>query len=209
MTTPKKSEPRRHHYVRTCWLVGFTETGDQDGKLFVTDFKRGSQWGATPGPAGFIRDFYRLEDEGLSDPVMAESYLQHAEHYFRLIAAAQQAQQAAFGFPRPGNEPEAEDLEDDDDFAAIPDRFASPIERAPQPAQQPYAQQQPQLGQNGATGRESDVGFSRPFPTRPAPPGGRTDRGSRRFGEPRAGRTVHYVQAGIRGHLLPRCGRVR
>ena len=27
------------------------------------------------------------------DPVMAESYLQHAEHYFRLIAAAQLAQQ--------------------------------------------------------------------------------------------------------------------
>jgi hypothetical protein len=79
------------------------------------------------------------------DPVMAESYLQHAEHYFRLIAAAQQAQQAAFGFPRPANEPEAEELEEEDDFAAIPDRFASPIERAPQPAQQPYPQQQPQL----------------------------------------------------------------
>src|ERR1700723_2790277 len=68
------------------------------------------------------------------DPVMAESYLQHAEHYFRLIAAAQQAQQAAFGFARPANEPETEELEEEDDFAAIPDRFASPIERAPQPA---------------------------------------------------------------------------
>src|ERR1700722_14127266 len=76
------------------------------------------------------------------DPVMAESYLQHAEHYFRLIAAAQQAQQAAFGFSRAGNEPEAEEVEDDDDFTAIPDRFASPIERAPQPAPQPYAGQQ-------------------------------------------------------------------
>ena len=29
------------------------------------------------------------------DPVMAESYLQHAEHYFRIIAAAHQAQPAA------------------------------------------------------------------------------------------------------------------
>src|SRR6516225_1188086 len=35
------------------------------------------------------------------DPVMAESYLQHAEHYFRLIAAAQQAQQQnASGYQR-------------------------------------------------------------------------------------------------------------
>ena len=34
------------------------------------------------------------------DPVMAESFLQHAEHYFRLIAAAQAAQQAASGYQR-------------------------------------------------------------------------------------------------------------
>src|ERR1700742_2319786 len=52
------------------------------------------------------------------DPVMAESYLQHAEHYFRLIAAAQAAQQqAANGFQRqPGETPvESEELEDDED----------------------------------------------------------------------------------------------
>ena len=29
------------------------------------------------------------------DPVMAESYLQHAEHYFRIIASAQAAQAQA------------------------------------------------------------------------------------------------------------------
>src|SRR5580692_6707760 len=81
------------------------------------------------------------------DPVMAESYLQHAEHYFRLIAAAQQAQQAAFGISRQGNEPESDGSDEYDDFTAIPDRFASPIERiAPEPAPQPYATQQPQLG---------------------------------------------------------------
>src|ERR1700742_1761302 len=52
------------------------------------------------------------------DPVMAESFLQHAEHYFRLIAAAQAAQQqAANGFQRqPGETPvESEELEDDED----------------------------------------------------------------------------------------------
>ena len=38
------------------------------------------------------------------DPVAAENYLQHAEHYFRLIAAAQAAQlQAQSGPARPAN----------------------------------------------------------------------------------------------------------
>ena len=83
------------------------------------------------------------------DPVMAESYLQHAEHYFRLIAAAQLAQQQAqAGYQRGPNEAAAEEEDDDDDFSGLPDRFASPIERfapspPPPPQQQPY-QQQPQ-----------------------------------------------------------------
>lgn len=77
------------------------------------------------------------------DPVMAESYLQHAEHYFRLIAAAQQAQQqAAYGYQRTaGEQAEADDEADDDDFSSLPDRFASPVERVvppPAPVQQPY-----------------------------------------------------------------------
>src|SRR5271168_1650929 len=39
------------------------------------------------------------------DPVAAENYLQHAEHYFRLIAAAQAAQlQAQNGSGRPPGE---------------------------------------------------------------------------------------------------------
>src|SRR5271169_2613725 len=41
------------------------------------------------------------------DPVMAENYLQHAEHYFRIIAAAQQAQQQSqMGYTRPQGEAE-------------------------------------------------------------------------------------------------------
>jgi hypothetical protein len=73
------------------------------------------------------------------DTVAAESYLQHAEHYFRLIAAAQQAQQQAqFGFQRPpGESAEAEEAEDEEDFAGLPDRFASPLDRSQQPAGQP------------------------------------------------------------------------
>src|ERR1700686_5051455 len=47
-----------------------------------------------------------------NDPVGAENYLQHAEHYFRLIAAAQAAQALAqSGQQRPPGEDE-DDLED-------------------------------------------------------------------------------------------------
>jgi hypothetical protein len=82
------------------------------------------------------------------DPVMAESYLQHAEHYFRIIAAAQQAQQQAqVGYVRQPGEVDVDD--DDDDDGGLPDRFASPPERTPpapppQPYQQPFAGSQPQ-----------------------------------------------------------------
>jgi hypothetical protein len=74
------------------------------------------------------------------DPVAAENYLQHAEHYFRLIAAAQAAQALAqSGQPRPPGESESDDLEDDGDFGTLSDRFASPAERQ-------NAYQQPQQG---------------------------------------------------------------
>lgn len=80
MVTPKNQpEPRRHHYVPRCWLAGFTDTGDKEGRLFVTDFKRRNQWGAAPGTAGFIRDFYRLEDEHVDDPILAEKALSQIE----------------------------------------------------------------------------------------------------------------------------------
>src|SRR6478609_6505290 len=55
------------------------------------------------------------------DPVLAENYLQHAEHYFRIVAAAQQAQQYR---DQPGAQ--APEVDEDDDFPPINDRFASP-----------------------------------------------------------------------------------
>jgi hypothetical protein len=74
------------------------------------------------------------------DPVAAENYLQHAEHYFRLIAAAQAAQALTqSGQARSAGEGEGDELDDEGDFGALSDRFASPSERAA-----PY--QQPQQG---------------------------------------------------------------
>src|SRR5450631_4073580 len=63
------------------------------------------------------------------DPVMAESYLQHAEHYFRIIAAAQEAQnQAQPGYVRQPGDIDLDEQDDDDD-GGLPDRFASAPER--------------------------------------------------------------------------------
>ncbi|MCA4909553.1 MAG: DUF4167 domain-containing protein, partial [Methylobacterium sp.] len=72
------------------------------------------------GTAQHIAEKYTqlARDAHLSgDPVAAESYLQHAEHYYRLIAAAVQAQQAALS----GLADDRDD--DDDDFDPSSDRF--------------------------------------------------------------------------------------
>jgi hypothetical protein len=78
-TSSTSNGPRRHHYVPRCWLAGFTDTGEQDGGLFVTDFTRRKQWAGVPGSVGFIRDFYRLEDEQIDDPVRVEKALSQIE----------------------------------------------------------------------------------------------------------------------------------
>ena len=90
------------------------------------------------------------------DPVMAESYLQHAEHYFRLIASAQLAQaQSQMGYVRAPGEPDMDEMDDDDDMGGLPDRFASPPERFSQPPQQQaYGGQQQPYGQPSFGGQQ-------------------------------------------------------
>ena len=51
------------------------------------------------------------------DPVAAENYYQHAEHYFRLIAAAQEQFRQNQPQPRTDNETASEGGEDDDSFS--------------------------------------------------------------------------------------------
>ena len=85
------------------------------------------------------------------DPVLAENYLQHAEHYFRIVAAAQQQLQYR---DQPGAQ--APEADEDDDFPPINDRFASPEPivpfRPPQPGEQPQA----------FAGNEGDAGGEQP-----------------------------------------------
>ena len=81
------------------------------------------------------------------DSVMAENYLQHAEHYFRIVASAQQQTQPRDQF---GQVQGGESVDEDDDFPPMNDRFASPEpvvrfqpqQSLPQSDQQPAAEEQ-------------------------------------------------------------------
>ncbi len=85
------------------------------------------------GNASHIAEKYlqlARDAQSSGDSVMAENYLQHAEHYFRIVSSAQQAQN--------GQRPDgADDADYDDDMPEMNSRFSSP---QPQPQQQ-YVQQ--------------------------------------------------------------------
>jgi hypothetical protein len=72
-------EPRAHHFAPRFWLAGFTDTGENDGRLWVTDLKRQKQWPSNPRNAGHRRDFYRVSDPAFGDPVAAEKVFSRIE----------------------------------------------------------------------------------------------------------------------------------
>jgi len=89
------------------------------------------------GTARHIAEKYLLlarDAHTAGNPVAAENYLQHAEHYFRLIAAAQAGPDAI-------GEASRDDLVAENDHRGLPDRFALPAERTQQafPHQIPLA----------------------------------------------------------------------
>ena len=100
------------------------------------------------------------------DSVMAENYLQHAEHYFRIVSAAQ---------PNATRE-DGDDF--DDDMPEINSRFSSPqpanqSQGSDEEGEQPYQSQQPQQQNNNGNGQER---------------GDRGDRGDRQERQPRPDR---------------------
>jgi hypothetical protein len=107
------------------------------------------------GNASHIAEKYlqlARDAQSSGDSVMAENYLQHAEHYFRILSAAQPQGQQRDQF---GQQTDEDDY--DDDFAPMNDRFASPEPR--QFNQQPQQQhdQQPQPQQQSIPGSEPVV----------------------------------------------------
>ena len=77
--TAVHKEARAHHYVPQCWLLGFTETGEKDGMLYVTDLKRKKQWRCKPSEVGHRRDFNRVDDPSVSDPNAIETIFAEVE----------------------------------------------------------------------------------------------------------------------------------
>ncbi len=140
------------------------------------------------GNAAHIAEKYQqlARDANASgDTVMAENYLQHAEHYFRIVMAAQTAQQ---NFQRGDQFSAPDDMDDDDDFPPINDRFSIP-ERVmqPEPQHQPQQHQpqpQPQQQYNrqpeAAEGEPATDGDSQPQAERP-----QREAGAEGDGEPR------------------------
>jgi hypothetical protein len=79
VSTSKPSEPTAHHFVPRCWLAGFTEAGQKEGELWVTDLARARQWRTNLANAGHHNDFYRLSDPRL-DPVVVENTFSKIEN---------------------------------------------------------------------------------------------------------------------------------
>ena len=105
------------------------------------------------------------------DPVAAENYYQHAEHYFRLIAAAQEQFRQNQPQPRTENEMPAEDGDDESEsfsnFGAEPGFV--PVQQQPfQPRDaqpyQPREQQYQQPRENNHQSRENQPREHRPQP---------------------------------------------
>src|ERR1700685_4583 len=68
-----------------------------------------------------------------NNPVGAENYLQHAEHYFRLVRAAEAAQfRAENGDKGVSGDSDPVDMNDENDVGALPDRYSSRVDGAPQ-----------------------------------------------------------------------------
>ncbi|MDB5507526.1 MAG: hypothetical protein JWR75_2164 [Devosia sp.] len=106
------------------------------------------------GNATHIADRYvqlARDAQSAGDSVMAENYLQHAEHYNRIISTAQ-AQQGL----RPDQYTGQDELDDDDDFPPINDRFSIPDRTPPQQQHQQSNGDAGQGEQRSSENRQSD-----------------------------------------------------
>lgn len=113
------------------------------------------------GNAAHIAEKYlqlARDAQSSGDSVMAENYLQHAEHYFRIVSSAQQAQN--------GQRPEGQDDSDfDDDMPELNSRFSSPQP----PPQQQYVQSEGEEAGDSEQPRQAngEQGQQRPEGDRP------------------------------------------
>jgi uncharacterized protein DUF4167 len=124
-------------------------------------------------PSHIAEKYVQLARDALSsgDPIAAENYYQHAEHYYRVIAVAQeQFRQNNPHFPRQENEGSREEMFDEGDEQGAPYMGGAndspygtrepqpyiPRDAQPFPAHQPHQPHQPRPQQGGAPA-EGDV----------------------------------------------------
>lgn len=72
------SVARHHHFLSQCYLKGFTNNGGKKSKLTVIDLKERKVFESNTRNVGGVRDFNRLELEGI-DPNYLESSLAEFE----------------------------------------------------------------------------------------------------------------------------------
>lgn len=160
------------------------------------------------GTAQHVAEKYlQLARDAMSsgDTVMGESYFQHAEHYLRIVAAAQTFQQQQHGFqPNQQRRPDEDGFEDGDDMGgddqtpqpSFSEQPSMDIDSDLQPEPAPAPQQQhnapPQRGQQregGGEGRGRNWDGHQPdFLKRTAPAGNGGANGTPRAERPRRGR---------------------
>ena len=130
------------------------------------------------GTASHVADKYvqlARDSQTSGDPVSAENYFQHAEHYLRLIAAAQEQFRQANPYYRPEPEQEQRDEFGDDGedegpeqpgaTGASPDQpfgMSEPQPFLPREAQPFPAREQPYGGREQHSGREQRPQGGRP-----------------------------------------------
>ncbi len=130
------------------------------------------------GTASHIADKYvqlARDAQTSSDPVAAENYYQHAEHYFRLIAAAQEQFRQANPYYRPENEPRDDNGDDGDDEGTD----TTPVAAVEQPygtGEQPFIPREAQPFPPRETPQHYAPREPRAYGNRPPqPPAPRTD----------------------------------
>ncbi len=64
---------RHHHYLSQCYLKGFTKNGAKKSKLIVIDLLQKKRFETTPRNVGGLRDFNRINIEGLDQNTIEDS----------------------------------------------------------------------------------------------------------------------------------------
>lgn len=65
---------RHHHYLSQCYLKGFTKGGSKKSKVTVIDFEKKKIFQTIPRNVGGIRDFNRVDIEGVDPNAVERAY---------------------------------------------------------------------------------------------------------------------------------------